>query len=152
MSMTLIGILEHIRSHFNQRVNIINAYRCPEKAEELGRVRKSYHAKGQAVDITVSNVPLEEVFLFAETLPQVNGLGFYPEKQFVHLDVRDAEKADKWVFEDDYMEITEARKKKYNLYPKETFEDSPNDSEFNYEASKANIPLFNPNMDETSET
>ena len=150
MSMTLIGILELIRTHFNQRVNIINAYRCPDKAEELGRVRKSYHARGQAVDFTVSNVPLEDVFLFAETIPQINGLGFYPAKQFVHIDVREAEKADKWVYEDDYMEITEARKRKYNLIPKENF--AENSAASYYEESRAEIPQFNPEADELSDT
>jgi len=126
MSLTLIGILEHIRCHFNKRVDIVNAYRCPDLMEEKGGIKKSYHARGQAADIVVRDIPLEDVFLFAETISQVNGIGLYPLEKHVHIDIRDLEKAEKWVYESDYIELTDALRKKYNLVPKqETVADTP---------------------------
>lgn len=119
ISLTLVGVLEYLRSHFNKRLNIINGYRCAEEVERLANLRKSYHGRGKAVDINVSQVPLEEVFLFAETIPQINGLGFYPDKKYIHLDVREKEKEEKWVFDTDYRELTAELRQKYNLIPKE---------------------------------
>ena len=120
ISLTLVGVLELIREHFKRRVTVVNGYRCAECNEELGGIRKSYHARGKAVDITVADVPLEEVFLFAETLPEVRGLGFYPLKKFVHLDVREPEYALKWVVEQgDHVELTDEKRRQYNLLPKE---------------------------------
>ncbi|MFH1429840.1 MAG: D-Ala-D-Ala carboxypeptidase family metallohydrolase [Candidatus Margulisiibacteriota bacterium] len=117
ISLTLIGVLEELRAHFRNRVNIVNGYRCPALNEEIGNIRKSYHVRGQAADIAISNVSLEQVFLFCETLPQVNGLGLYPLKNFVHIDVREADKAQTWVFINDYEEITDELREKYKLVP-----------------------------------
>ncbi|MFC1477855.1 YcbK family protein [Candidatus Margulisiibacteriota bacterium] len=115
ISLTLVGVLEELRTHFRNRVNVVNGYRCPELNEEIGSIRKSYHVRGQAADITVNNVSSEEVFLFCETLPQVNGLGLYPLKKFVHIDVRDEEKAQKWIYLNDYEELTNELREKYKL-------------------------------------
>ena len=116
MSMTLLGLLEYIRNHFRNRVNILVGYRCPELIEEMGSFRKSYHGRGQAVDITVNNVSPEKLFVFCESVPQINGVGFYPEKKFVHIDVREDVKADSWVYEDDdYRELTDSLRAKYHL-------------------------------------
>ncbi|MFA5929243.1 MAG: D-Ala-D-Ala carboxypeptidase family metallohydrolase [Candidatus Margulisiibacteriota bacterium] len=115
ISLTLVGVLEMMRTHFNKRVNILKGYTCPDYAEKQGGVRKSYHARGQAADITVDGVPLEEVFSYAETIAQAHGIGFYPFKKFVHVDVREEAKSEKWVYEDDYLELTDARRQKYSL-------------------------------------
>lgn len=116
ISLTLVGVLELIRTHFNKRVEVVNAYRCPQFSEEKASTRKSYHARGQAADIKVLGIPLNKIFLFAETIPQVNGIGLYPEKNFVHIDVREQDKKDKWVYEkNDYLELTDYRRKQYEL-------------------------------------
>ena len=116
ISLTVIGILEYIRSHFKNRVNIIKAYVCADKIEEKSSFKKSYHNRGKAVDITVSNVSNQELFLFAETIDSVNGIGYYPKENFVHIDIRDQQHAQTWVFIDDqYKELTETERTKYGL-------------------------------------
>jgi uncharacterized protein YcbK (DUF882 family) len=81
-------------------------------------VRKSYHAKGKAADIAVDGVSLEALFCFAETVDVLRGVGFYPGKSFVHVDVREPEYAQKWVFEhNDYVDLTDDKRQQYKLSP-----------------------------------
>ena len=51
----------------------------------------SQHQYGRAADIRVSGVPVEQLAAYAETLlPGTGGIGRYPAKGFVHVDVRKA--------------------------------------------------------------
>lgn len=116
ISLTLVGILEQIREHYNKHVKIIHGYYCPKSDLRREKTRKSYHEKGQASDIQVEGISSSELFLYLETLPQVRGLGLYPEEDFVHLDVRAEEKSDKWIYYNSmYQEMTTDRRLKYNL-------------------------------------
>jgi hypothetical protein len=95
----LVGILEEIASHFKKRPKILSAYFCEAYTEKLNRDKPSYHSKGKAVNIAVDGVPALEVFKFAESINGVNGLGFYPEENMVHLDTRPPEKKEAWIKE-----------------------------------------------------
>jgi hypothetical protein len=47
----------------------------------------SLHWQGRALDLAVHGVPNEELFQLCRDQPDV-GCGYYPNKPFVHLDVR----------------------------------------------------------------
>jgi uncharacterized protein YcbK (DUF882 family) len=52
----------------------------------FGRVNSSYYTKGLAVDITVDNIDLENLLIKAKMVG-FKGIGIYPERRFLHLDL-----------------------------------------------------------------
>jgi zinc D-Ala-D-Ala carboxypeptidase len=115
ISLTLIGVLEMIRTHFNKRVEIMVGHHCEEENARLGGVKKSYHVLGKAARIIVSDTSPEEVFRFIERIPQVQGLALDSAKKQVYLDVRD-KAPHKWVIEGSHeLELTPEVRAKYNL-------------------------------------
>jgi uncharacterized protein YcbK (DUF882 family) len=79
----LLLMLQRIGDRFSGRtLEILSANRYE------GHGELSNHSLGRAVDMRVSGVSLEELFNFAKTLPGC-GVGYYPESNFIHFDVRD---------------------------------------------------------------
>lgn len=115
ISLTLVGILELIRMHFNKRLEIIVGHLCEEENSRLGGIKKNYHVLGKAAKITVAHTPPEKVFQFAERIPQVKGLGLDPAKKLVYLDIRDKNEK-KWIWEGEKeIDLTPELRAKYNL-------------------------------------
>ena len=98
-------ILEHLKSHFNNRPVIINSgCRCWSHNEKVGGSENSQHlireifdlnkSYSLAVDIRVSGLHPMTVYQYLDQLPYAHllGLGYYePEGDslgWVHLDVR----------------------------------------------------------------
>lgn len=79
----LLLMLQRIGDSFpRKRIEVLSAYRLE------GHGEGSNHGLGRAIDFRVLGVPLQEVWDFVTTLPKC-GLGYYPESDFIHLDVRD---------------------------------------------------------------
>lgn len=71
-------------------IQIISGYRSPNTNAMLRRTssgvaKKSYHMKGQAIDLRLPGVPLAQVRQAALKM-KVGGVGYYPSSNFVHLD------------------------------------------------------------------
>lgn len=87
----LVRILQTVRDHFGTPVVITSGYRTPSHNKKAGGKADSQHLYGRAADIRLAGVPVEAVAAYAETLlPDTGGIGRYPAKGFVHLDVRAA--------------------------------------------------------------
>lgn len=115
MSLSLIGILEHLKAKFAQDVKIHRAYVCEHHAKELFGSNKDYHHLGKAVDISINNVEMKDVFLEVERLEEVTGLGLVPAKGIIHIDMRDKERN---IFVDENgtkTDLTEEKRKRYGL-------------------------------------
>lgn len=111
----LVGALEAIADHFQKRPAILSAYWCDAFHEKKKKEHRSYHAGGKAVHLAIEGVPLVELFKFAETLPELRGLGYYPEENFIHLDTRPKDPA-KWVKEGgSYIPLTADKRARYGL-------------------------------------
>ncbi len=70
--------------------HVVSAYRSPETNAELydrrpGVARRSYHMSGQAVDIRLPGVALQDLHRAALSLG-TGGVGYYPRSDFIHLD------------------------------------------------------------------
>lgn len=79
----LLLMLQRIGDRFPGRtLEILSAHRYEGHGEQ------SNHGLGRAVDMRVSGIKLETLFDFVKTLPRC-GVGYYPESNFIHLDVRD---------------------------------------------------------------
>jgi uncharacterized protein YcbK (DUF882 family) len=75
----------------NERVQVISGYRSPATnaalhARSEGVASHSLHMLGQATDVRIAGVDLSRLRDAALSL-QSGGVGFYPQSQFVHVDV-----------------------------------------------------------------
>src|SRR5579884_3641697 len=81
----LVERLESVVDHFRKegqptRVRVVSGYRP--------RSSGSYHASGRALDFRVEGVKDDVLVAYCKTLPDT-GCGYYPNDNFVHMDVRD---------------------------------------------------------------
>jgi len=105
-----------IAEHFKKKILIGSAYWCEKYYESLNRNRRSFHTNGKAAHIRIDDVPLTELFKFAETVPGLNGLGFYPKENFIHIDTRPEEKKESWVKEgESYVPLTPEKRRQYGI-------------------------------------
>lgn len=86
----LVWVMQKIADAFPWKaIYIYSGYR-PNAEVNDGSGHQSLHASGRALDISVYNVPKEELFKVCQELKDV-GCGFYPNLPFVHVDVRPAQ-------------------------------------------------------------
>ena len=86
MSSRLARLIYEVDQHFGwKRILVVAGYRAPRIAREKGNP-KSPHKKGVACDFRIDGVTNEELRDYERTLPHV-GVGYYPNSDFVHLDV-----------------------------------------------------------------
>ncbi|MDB4969662.1 MAG: hypothetical protein JWN44_5351 [Myxococcales bacterium] len=86
MSTRLAELIYTVAKHFEfKKIYVVAGYRAPKVAKEKGNP-KSPHKKGVACDFKVDGVPNTELRDFERTLTRV-GVGYYPNSDFVHLDV-----------------------------------------------------------------
>jgi uncharacterized protein YcbK (DUF882 family) len=88
----LLDVLFEIRTRTGSRApfEVISAYRSPRTNEMLrgrssGVAQNSMHLQGQAIDVRLRDVTLDELRDAARNLAR-GGVGFYPESEFVHVD------------------------------------------------------------------
>lgn len=87
----LIRGLQRIRDAYGLPLNINSAYRTPEHNAKVGGAKNSYHIKGMAADIRISNYTTDfDVMQLAATAEKqgLTGIGVY--KGFVHVDTRES--------------------------------------------------------------
>lgn len=82
------AILE-FEGHFGKKIVMNSGYRDPFYNGKVGGTDDSYHMKCMAADFFIPGVPKQKLIAFAARLHLVGGLGCYPGKQFIHIDVRD---------------------------------------------------------------
>jgi uncharacterized protein YcbK (DUF882 family) len=88
----LLQKLKGLRHKIGKPVIITSGYRCPVYNREIGGIKTSYHLLGMAADIHVPGVPLVEILNIAEEIG-FQGIGFYPKRNFLHLDIRPTRQA-----------------------------------------------------------
>jgi len=115
----LVGALEAIMEHFKKIPRITEAFRCEIVCEKRDLQKKNSHRLGKAAHIYIEGVPINELFNFAETVPEIRGIGYYPSEKVIHIDTRyldKGEEKDKWVKEGaKIMELTPELRSKYGL-------------------------------------
>jgi uncharacterized protein YcbK (DUF882 family) len=86
----LLTILSRVYDHFGNRAIVVTSgYRYQ-------RNTGSYHYRGTATDIYVRGVTPASLRAFVETLDSGDlGIGFYPHRGFVHVDIRS--RSARWV-------------------------------------------------------
>jgi uncharacterized protein YcbK (DUF882 family) len=85
MDPKLIAILAQLSTIYGRTLQLISGHRAPHAN---GTSETSQHTLGRAADIRIPGVSIGELKKVAIKLG-ARGVGLYPEKGFVHVDVRD---------------------------------------------------------------
>jgi uncharacterized protein YcbK (DUF882 family) len=87
MSPRLADLIYQVARHFEyKKIFVVAGYRAPRVAKEKGNP-KSPHKKGVACDFRVDGVANTELRDFVRNAFNKVGVGYYPNSEFVHLDV-----------------------------------------------------------------
>lgn len=85
----LIELLDAVREKIKAPLIITSGYRCKEHNAEIGGAPDSKHMYGIAADVTTPKLTTKELYnVFEEILKNKGGLGYYPARGFVHVDLR----------------------------------------------------------------
>ena len=88
MAVKLVELLDAVEDKFGRRgLVLLSGYRTPKNnGKTSGAARHSLHMLGWAADIRIPGYSSTKVRNFARKL-RAGGIGYYPYKGFVHLDV-----------------------------------------------------------------
>ena len=115
ISLTIVGIVEHLKGKFSKRIKIIKGYLCEEHSKEVYGSNKDYHHFGKAVDISIEEVPLKDIFKEVESMSEITGIGFYPADNYIHIDIRDKDR-EVWLQErNEKIPMSDRIKTQYDL-------------------------------------
>jgi uncharacterized protein YcbK (DUF882 family) len=73
---------------FGRKVVLSSGYRDPFHNASVGGANDSYHMKCMAADFFIPGIDKRRLIAFAMRESLVGGLGCYPGKPFIHIDVR----------------------------------------------------------------
>ena len=83
-----LAILD-FEGHFGRKIVMSSGYRDPFHNADVGGADNSYHTKCMAADFYIPGVDKRKLIAFALRNNLVGGLGCYPGRTFIHIDVRD---------------------------------------------------------------
>lgn len=83
----LLERLDKLRELYGHPIHVECMYRCPEHNYAVDGVGNSQHVAGNAADIWVDG-DYEEFYELVINSSLFDGVGHYPDGEFVHVDVR----------------------------------------------------------------
>lgn len=83
---TALDKLQELRDKLDIPLIVVSAYRSPEHNKKVGGAKDSYHMKGCAFDINMSNQD-PDVFEIAAREVGFRGFGYYAKQGFMHIDL-----------------------------------------------------------------
>ena len=94
MDPRLLDLMFTMQSRLGNKgpFHLVSAYRSPQtnaamhESDPSGVARRSFHVQGKAVDIRLPNQSLSNLYKVALRM-RAGGVGYYPESNFVHVDV-----------------------------------------------------------------
>ena len=93
MDIRLVDLMWDLQQQLenDNPIEIISGYRSPTTNATLRRMtdgvaKQSYHTKGMAMDVRLLGTPLSHLHDTALAMDR-GGVGFYPNSDFVHMDV-----------------------------------------------------------------
>lgn len=89
VSPRLLNALEKLRSLGPEPIIVNDGYRCEEHNEAVGGAKHSEHVTGEAADVVIKGLTLQQMYERAVRIYDFanGGVGVYTEN-FIHVDVR----------------------------------------------------------------
>ena len=86
----LVLALQELRDLANAPITVTSGIRCERWNEKCGGAEKSQHLYGRAADIVIRDLHPVEMETLAEKVTKFRqgGIGVYPNRGFLHVDVR----------------------------------------------------------------
>lgn len=86
----LVQSLQSVRNALGKPLFILSAFRCGVWNTRVGGSKRSQHLLGKAVDITCPFINILNLYHLVLEIPEFfhGGVGFYPQSNFLHVDVR----------------------------------------------------------------
>jgi zinc D-Ala-D-Ala carboxypeptidase len=88
LSPKLRLVIADVEGHFRRKIVVSSGYRDPFYNERVGGADGSYHMKCMAVDFFIPGISKRDLIRYAARNGKVGGLGCYPGRAFIHIDVR----------------------------------------------------------------
>lgn len=85
--MLRLAIMD-FEGRFGKKAVLNSGYRSLWHNDAVGGADNSYHTKCMAADFYIPGVPKSELIAHARRSSLVGGLGCYPGRSFIHIDVR----------------------------------------------------------------
>ncbi|WEK06399.1 MAG: D-Ala-D-Ala carboxypeptidase family metallohydrolase [Candidatus Devosia phytovorans] len=89
LSPKLRFLIWEFEGQFGRKVIMNSGYRDGQHNSAAGGADNSYHTKCMAADFYIPGVDKQALIAFAITRSSAGGVGCYPGRQFIHVDVRD---------------------------------------------------------------
>lgn len=92
----LVLTLEAIRFRFDLPIYVTSGFRTTKSNELVGGATESFHTLGMAYDFSIHEIDMKEVFEYIKERATkkenlfsiIGGIGFYPKRNFIHIDSR----------------------------------------------------------------
>jgi uncharacterized protein YcbK (DUF882 family) len=81
-------VLWSFETYFGRKVVVSSGYRSPAHNADVGGKEDSYHMRCMAADFFIPGVDKRKLIAYAWRNGLVGGLGCYPGRGFIHVDVR----------------------------------------------------------------
>lgn len=91
MDVRLLDVLAALQGYFHERgsvapLNVLSGFRSLKTNDALeGAAKNSMHLYGRAADVYMGGVAVKDLMQVSKHF-KVGGVGFYPERNFLHLD------------------------------------------------------------------
>lgn len=82
---SLVTYLQRKRDELGLPLSLDCAFRCTRHNKDVGGKPGSIHLQGKAADITINGGDINSI---ADKFDDADGLGRYPTRHFIHVDVR----------------------------------------------------------------
>lgn len=88
LSPALRLLIWDFEGYFGKKVVMNSGFRTPWHNYAVGGASSSYHMKCMAADFFIPGVPKRKLIAYARRNGIIGGLGCYPGRKFIHVDVR----------------------------------------------------------------